>query len=167
MSGSVGRAVGTGVALRGGARRRGWLCAAVMVGAAFTVVMGVLLMHSVPMVHPPSGHSAAGVSTVSAAVHPGGSDDHADVAELTAAVAAGPRVVLEMGCGDGCSPHVEMALCMAVVSVVAALVMVRRLLPSAPAADGAGSHALSMGRHSSRAPPWAAPSLEKLSVLRI
>ncbi|ORM37546.1 hypothetical protein BFL43_03910 [Williamsia sp. 1135] len=134
-----------------------------MACAAFTVLLGVLLMHSVPMVHPP-GHGASGATAASAVRSDGG--HHADVDELTAAVAAGSGAVLEMGCSDGCSPHVGMAMCMAVVSVVAALLMVQRLLTYQPAA-GAQSHMLWMGRHSSRAPPWATPSLEKLSVLRI
>ena len=146
-------------------RQGGWLTAAVMTCAAFGVLLGVLLMHSVPMVHPPSGHSAAGPTAVSA-IHPDGGH-HADVDELTAAVTAGSGVVLEMGCSDGCSPHVGMAMCMAVISVVAALLVTRQLLALRPADDGTRNHTHCRGKHSSRAPPWTTPSLEKLSVLRI
>lgn len=167
MSGPVGRTVGTGVGVRrapSGGRR---LAAAPMVCAAFTVLLGVLLMHSVPMVHPPTGHTMASASTTTVFHPEGGAGHHADVDELTAAVATGSDVVLEMGCGDDCSPHIGMAMCMAVISVVAALLVTRQLLALRPADDGTRNHTHCRGKHSSRAPPWTTPSLEKLSVLRI
>ena len=146
-------------------RQGGWLTAAVMTCAAFGVLLGVLLMHSVPMVHPPSGHSAAGPTAVSA-LHPD-VGHHAETNELAAAVMAGSGVVLEMGCSDGCSPHVGMAMCMAVITIATALIVVRRLLDLRENESCSAAWALVMGGYASRAPPWAAPSVEKLSVLRI
>ena len=164
MSGFVGGHGSTDVVLRHRPGRGRWLTAAAMACAAFAVLVGVLLMHSVPMVHPPAGHGVAGVSTATV-THPA-SHDHTALADLTALGMHGAGVVMDMGCGDGCSPHTGMAMCMAVVSVVATLLMTRRLVAHLPTVGGA--HQMTWtGRYTSRAPPWATPSLEKLSVLRI
>lgn len=148
-----------------------WLAAAVMSCAAFAVLLGVLLMHSLPMVHPPGGHSAAAAPLSPTALHPSTTGDHhGNLAhsDAPAAAAAVPLVVFQMGCTTDCSTsHAGMAMCMAVITVVAALFLVRRLLMH-HCGDDVGHGAVRwLGRHASRAPPWAAPSLEKLSVLRI
>jgi hypothetical protein len=172
MSGFSHRGLsGTAADLRTRAGRSGWLAAVVLPCAVLTVLLGVLLMHSVPMVHPPGDHSVAGAHT-SSALHPAtfpGHHAHSAGAEIDGnAVLVGARVVFEMGCSDGCSTHSGMTLCMAMVTAAAALMMLRRLLlANRPGADLAHALARWTGRHASRAPPWATPSLEKLSVLRI
>ena len=121
-----------------------------MAGAALAVLAGVLLMHSVPMVHSPGGHSvAAGPMT-----------------EHSTPSASGISQIVE-SCSTHCAGHGGMAMCMAVITIVSALMIIRRLLKNYSAGLARQSGIGPFGRHASRAPPWATPTLEKLSILRI
>jgi hypothetical protein len=132
------------------ARRRPRHSTLLMAGAAFAVMAGVLLMHSVPMVHSPGGHMT---STGSMTEH------------STPAVSGISQIVEK--CAANCSGHAGMAMCMAVITIASALIFVRRLLKHHTAGPSRRWGVGPLGRHASRAPPWVTPTLEKLSILRI
>lgn len=130
---------------------------------ALVVVLGVLLLHSLPMTHPPGGHSAGpGVGPSVTAEHPHGGSPAA-VSHLEAPAMA----VVTMSSSIEQTPEMAMGMCMAVVAIAAALLLTLTLAPRSEQNDAAQSRVTSIRRHLSRAPPWAGPSLEKLSVLRI
>jgi Family of unknown function (DUF6153) len=135
-----------------------------MLCAAFAVLSGVLLMHSVPMVHPPAGHMTAGANAAAASPVPLAAEHVSGISTTGHPPSATSQLT---GCTTDCSGHAGMAMCMAVITIASALLMVRR-----PLANRSGDHAVRPGsalfsRHASRAPPWATPTLEKLSILRI
>ncbi|HEY9316050.1 DUF6153 family protein [Williamsia sp.] len=135
-----------------------------MLCAAFAVLFGVLLMHSVPMVHPPAGHMVTGANAAYAPPVPHAAEHVSAISSTGHPQSAASQLT---GCTTDCSGHAGMAMCMAVITIASALLVVRRLL-----ANRSGDHAGQPGsaqisRHASRAPPWATPSLEKLSILRI
>lgn len=132
------------------ARRRPRHSTLLMAGAAFAVMAGVLLMHSVPMVHSPGGHMTSTGS----------------ITEHSASAASGLSQIVE-NCAANCSGHSGMAMCMAVITIASALIFVRRLLKHHTAGPSRRCGVGLLGRHASRAPPWATPTLEKLSILRI
>lgn len=166
--------LGSGVSLdsiRARGLRGQRLASVLMVCAALAVFASVLLMHSVPMTHPPGGHGASGVP-IGAPSHLAPSSEHAgsggsDVATTIPAVVAGSLHMAVENCTTDCSAHAGMAMCMAVITIAAALIVLRRLVRDRPGANAMHSLVPWIGRHASRAPPWAGPSLEKLSVLRI
>lgn len=131
--------------------------------AALVVVFGVLLLHSLPMTHPPAGHGA-GPRLDSPTVA-----EHLHGASLTAM--SHPAVPATAGTTmSSATDHTSgmaMGMCMAVVAIVAALLLIRHLAPHSDQNDAGRSRPTVMRRHRSRAPPWAGPSLEKLSILRI
>lgn len=126
---------------------------ATVAASAFAALLAVLLMHSVPMVHAPS-HGVAGAHAA-VTTH----QEHADHTTM-----APPAVAAD---STHWTTHAAMALCMALITVASVLLIVRRLLGRQSADAGPRIHVPGNGRHASRAPPWAAPSLEKLSILRI
>ena len=121
--------------------------------SAFAALLAVLLMHSVPMVHAP----AHGVAGAHAAV-----TTHQEHAGHT--TMAPPAMAAD---STHWTTHAAMALCMALITVASVLLIVRRLLGRQGANAAPRIHVPGNGRYASRAPPWAAPSLEKLSILRI
>jgi hypothetical protein len=131
--------------------------------AAIVVVLGVLLLHSLPMTHPPGGH-VAGPGLDSATI----ADQRHDGAATTMSHHVAPaKAVVTLSSATVHTSDMAMGMCMAIVTIVAALLLIRHLAPHSDQDDAAWSHLTAMGRHRSRAPPWAGPSLEKLSILRI
>jgi Family of unknown function (DUF6153) len=136
--------------------------------AALVVVFGVLLLHSLPMTHPPGGHGSG------AQLHAPASVGETPGTPATTGTHHGPAapvpdaaVTATMSSAIDGTPHLAMAMCIAMVTIVAALLINLYLAPHSDQKSGGRSRAASSGRHLSRAPPWAGPTLEKLSILRI
>ena len=122
--------------------------------SAFAALLAVLLMHSVPMVHAPA-HGVAGAHAAVTTHH----QEHAGHTTM-----APPAMQAD---NTHWTTHAAMALCMALITVASVLLIVRRLLGHQGADAAPRLHVPGNGRYASRAPPWATPSLEKLSILRI
>ncbi len=130
--------------------------------AALVVVFGVLLLHSLPMTHPPGRHGAGpGLDAPTVAEH-----SHASLTAMSHPAVPATAVATMSSATDHTS-GMAMGMCMAMVTVVAALLLVRHLAPDSDQNDAARSRPTVVRRHQSRAPPWAGPTLEKLSILRI
>jgi hypothetical protein len=130
-------------------------------GEALVVLLAVLAMHSMPMLHP-STHGVAGAHIAVTA-----QKGHADHPTLDPVGTAAASASAEIKGATHWSPHAAMAMCMALITVASVLLVVRRLLSRQGVGTAPRIHLSRLGRHASRAPPWAAPSLEKLSILRI
>ncbi|QHE74246.1 DUF6153 family protein [Rhodococcus sp. WAY2] len=134
------------------------------VAAVIAVLFGVLLMHSSLLLDHTGGHATESAHD-SGAHAP--SHSHEAAAEPVA-LAALPAALAGTGCeGGDCTDHSGLHLCMAVVTIAAALVIARWY---ATAAAGEltvhGLRAL-LPIRAGRAPPWTTPTLAELSVLRV
>lgn len=132
--------------------------------AAVVIAFGVLLLHSLPMTHPPGGHSSGQQLHAPA---PAGEQPGAAPATVTHQAGTAHTLTAAMSSGVESTTHVPMAMCMAMVTAVAALLVIWHLSPDSDQNAAARSRSTGVGRHLSRAPPWAGPTLEKLSILRI
>ncbi|WP_143695451.1 DUF6153 family protein [Williamsia sp. 1135] len=131
--------------------------------AALFVVLGVLLLHSLPMTHSPGGHGTGpGLDSPAVAEH-----RHGGTPTAMSHPAVPVTALATMSSATDHTPGMAMGMCMAVVTIVATLLLIRHLAPDSDQNDAARSRPTRMRRHQSRAPPWAGPSLEKLSILRI
>ncbi|MFV9454932.1 DUF6153 family protein [Rhodococcus sp. NM-2] len=129
------------------------------VAAVVAVLFGVLLMHSSPLLDHTGGHA-----TESAHDSGGHGHSHATTAEPVAL----PAALAGTGCeGGDCTDHSGLHLCMAVVTIAAALVLARWYATAA--AGELTVHALRapLPIQAGRAPPWTTPTLAQLSVLRV
>ncbi len=126
--------------------------------AVVALLFGVLLMHSLPLAHPAAGHPPV-------AVHAGSLEHSHGAPEAdgphSASALAGTR------CQGDCSSHGALHMCMAIVSIAAALVIATSLLASASDDRGVEGRSAWLRSHASRAPPWTTPTLAELSVLRV
>ncbi|MFH5227562.1 DUF6153 family protein [Antrihabitans spumae] len=129
--------------------------------AVMAVLFGVLFMHSLPLAHPARAHVA------SAAHVP---DGHAHSHDASAAIAptAGVPSLQSGQCTGDCSSHSGMQhLCLAVLTIAAALIVVKSMSPTSTTDHHHHCMASWFRIHSGRAPPWTTPTLAQLSVLRV
>ncbi|WKN60401.1 DUF6153 family protein (plasmid) [Rhodococcus opacus] len=132
------------------------------VAAVVAVLFGVLLMHSSPLLDHSGGHPTS-------SGHDSGAHTHShDAAAAPMALDDFPVALAGTGCeGKDCGDHTGLHLCMAVMTIAAALVLARWY---ATATTGeAALHSLRLPLHiqAGRAPPWTTPTLAQLSVLRV
>ncbi len=84
--------------------------------AAIVVVLGVLLLHSLPMTHPPGGHDA-GPGLDSATI----ADQRHDAAATTMSHHVAPaKAVVTLSSATVHTSDMAMGMCMAIVTIVAA-----------------------------------------------
>ncbi len=132
------------------------------VAAVVAVLFGVLLMHSSPLLD----HSAAHPTSSG---HDSGAHAHShDAATAPMTLGDLPVVLAGTGCeGKDCSDHTGLHLCMAVMTIAAALVLAR-WYATATTGEAAVHSLRALLRHrAGRAPPWTTPTLAQLSVLRV
>ncbi|WP_016881517.1 MULTISPECIES: DUF6153 family protein [unclassified Rhodococcus (in: high G+C Gram-positive bacteria)] len=132
------------------------------VAAVVAVLFGVLLMHSSPLLDHTGGHATE-------SAHDSGGHGHShDAAAEPMALDDLPVALAGTGCeGGDCNDHSGLHLCMAVVTIAAALVLARWYATAA--AGEAAVHGLRapLPIQAGRAPPWTTPTLAQLSVLRV
>lgn len=125
--------------------------------AVGAVLVGIVLMHSSPIL--PASQSAHATASSTA------SQGYPDIG----AAADGLPAVIGSGCADGdeCGHHTGLHLCMAVV-VIAALLVLSRWHLGRVSGDPARAPRLAwLRRRAGRPPPWTTPTLAQLSVLRV
>ncbi|PBC35442.1 hypothetical protein CJ179_48540 [Rhodococcus sp. ACS1] len=131
------------------------------VAAVVAVLVGVLLMHSSPLLDHTGGHATE-------SAHDSGGHGHSHEAAEPMALGDLPVALAGTGCeGTDCDDHTGLHLCMAVVTIAAALVIARWYATAA--AGEAAVHGLRapLPIRAGRAPPWTTPTLAQLSVLRV
>ncbi|MBJ8340842.1 hypothetical protein JGU71_18315 [Antrihabitans sp. YC3-6] len=131
------------------------------VAAVLAVLFGVLFMHSLPLSHPIRAKVASAEPVA---------DGHAHSHDVSAAIAStGGVPSLQSGlCTGDCSCHSGMQhLCLAVLTIAAALIVVKSMSPTSTSDHHHHSVASWFRTHSGRAPPWTVPTLAQLSVLRV
>ncbi|ELB90950.1 putative membrane protein [Rhodococcus wratislaviensis IFP 2016] len=132
------------------------------VAAVVAVLFGVLLMHSSPLLDHTGGHATE-------SAHDSGAHGHShEAAAAPMALGDLPVALAGTGCeGTDCGDHTGLHLCMAVMTIAAALVLARWYATAA--AGEAAVHGLraQLRIHAGRAPPWTTPTLAQLSVLRV
>ncbi|MDX5961946.1 DUF6153 family protein [Rhodococcus opacus] len=134
------------------------------VAAVIAVLFGVLLMHSSPLLDHTGGHATESAHD-SGAHAP--SHSHEAAAEPVA-LGALPAALAGTGCEGGvCTDHSGLHLCMAVVTIAAALVLARWYATATTGEAAVHSLRLSLHIQAGRAPPWTTPTLAQLSVLRV
>lgn len=136
--------------------------------AVAAVMVGIVLMHSAPLVSPAAdsvGHHR--VTT---------SDQQAHAHESPTAFSGGGLPALDTmstasagaGCDDNdCNHHQGLHLCMAVVVVAALLTISRWNLTALGVARELRPRMPWLRHRGGRAPPWTTPTLAQLSVLRV
>ena len=134
--------------------------------AVVAVLFGVMLMHSLPAAHPAAHPGGAHTGSAAHAV-----DIHAQSHEVSGTVLvrdAGVSPADAVPCGGDCGAHAGMQhLCVAVLTVVAALIVVWSWSVSPITERHLEALASWFRRHPGRAPPWTTPTLAQLSVLRV
>ncbi|MFD7011340.1 DUF6153 family protein [Rhodococcus jostii] len=133
------------------------------VGAILAVLFGVLLMHSSPLLDHTGGHATASAHDAGGHGH-----SHEAAAEPVALMPALPAALAGTGCeGGDCADHSGLHLCMAVVTIAAALVLARWYATAAAGELTVHSRRAPLLIQAGRAPPWTTPTLAQLSVLRV
>lgn len=127
--------------------------------AMVAVIFGVALMHSLPLAHPAGGHTPTAAHTSSL--------EHSHAAPAADTPRTDPALAGTLCQGD-CRTHPVLHMCVAIVTIAAALVVATWLLAYSSADDRRGQGRSAWLRsHASRAPPWTTPTLAQLSVLRV
>ena len=132
------------------------------VAAVVAVLFGVLLMHSSPLLDHTGGHATE-------SVHDSGGHGHSpEAATEPVALSALPAALAGTGCeGGDCADHSGLHLCMAVVTIAAALVLARWYATAAAGELTVHGLRAPLPIQAGRAPPWTTPTLAQLSVLRV
>lgn len=131
------------------------------VAAAVAVLFGVLLMHSSPLLDDTCGHPSP--SAHDSGAHAPSHDTAAEPMALGV-----PSALAGTGCEVGdCGDHSGLHLCMAVVTIAAALVIARWYATATSGEIAVHSLRAPLRIQAGRAPPWTTPTLAQLSVLRV
>ncbi|MBC2644849.1 MULTISPECIES: DUF6153 family protein [unclassified Rhodococcus (in: high G+C Gram-positive bacteria)] len=130
--------------------------------AVVAVLFGVLLMHSSPLLDHSGGHATE-------SAHDSGGHGHShDAAAAPMTLGDLPAALAGTGCeGKDCSDHSGLHLCMAVVTIAAALVLARWYATATTSEAAVHSSRPPLRHRAGRAPPWTTPTLAQLSVLRV
>ncbi|EID81375.1 putative membrane protein [Rhodococcus opacus RKJ300 = JCM 13270] len=134
------------------------------VAAVVAVLFGVLLMHSSPLLDHTGGHPTS--SGHDSGVHAHSHD--AAAAPMPMPLEDFPVALAGTGCeGGDCTDHSGLHLCMAVMTIAAALVLARWYATATTGETAVHSLRALLRHRAGRAPPWTTPTLAQLSVLRV